>query len=84
MIKIDESAEGPDPKDGLAQVSAPAPAMSEDPPVLQVTGHPGLGTCECGSDTFVLVNELRAREVPGIRASRMYECTRCGKYRLGK
>lgn len=52
--------------------------------VISVTGHPMLGNCECGSDTFVLVNEFRETQAPGFRSSRMYECVKCAKYRLAK
>lgn len=79
MRKMEEDAESP------AAGVTPAPAaVQEAPPVLQVSGHPGLGACDCGSVTFVLVNVFSQAEMPGIRSSRMYECTRCGKYRLGK
>lgn len=79
MRKIEEDVESPAAGGGV-----PPATLPEAPPVLQVSGHPGLGTCDCGSDTFILVNEFNRAEMPGIRSSRMYECTRCGKYRLGK
>jgi hypothetical protein len=42
-----------------------------------------LGKCSCGSDQFVLANEMTADAIKGVRASRMYECMGCGMYRLG-
>jgi hypothetical protein len=43
----------------------------------------GLGRCHCGSDRYTLANEMKADKQSGMPASRMYECTNCGKYRLG-
>jgi hypothetical protein len=66
-----------------------APAASEAAtPALQVAESPRLGKCECGSERFVLVNELKVNEqdeadTGGIRVSRMYECAECREYRLG-
>lgn len=39
--------------------------------------------CFCGSRNFVLVSEMMAGGDKGIPASRMYECSRCGAYKLG-
>ena len=69
----DEGAETP-------ELPSPVPPAT----VLSVTGHPMLGSCDCGSDTFILVNELRDAQAPGFRSSLMYECVTCGKYRLAK
>jgi hypothetical protein len=43
-----------------------------------------LGKCTgCGGENYILASELNSDEVKGIPASRMYECTACGTYRLG-
>jgi hypothetical protein len=42
-----------------------------------------LGKCLCGSGHFVLANEMVADPGKGLPASRMFECTGCGEYRLG-
>jgi hypothetical protein len=39
--------------------------------------------CVCGENHFVLANEMLQDKVEGLPASRMYECTGCGKYSLG-
>ena len=46
-------------------------------------GVPTLGKCSCGGDHYVLANEMRADVIEGIPASRMFECMKCGTYRLG-
>jgi len=43
----------------------------------------GLGKCGCGGFTYTLANEMKSDKRNGLPASRMYECTNCGKYRLG-
>lgn len=42
-----------------------------------------IGKCTCGNDTFALASEMSASSGEGIPASRMFECTACGEYRLG-
>jgi hypothetical protein len=42
-----------------------------------------LNTCDCGTNSYVLANEMLQDKVDGLPASRMYECTGCGKYSLG-
>lgn len=43
-----------------------------------------LGACvNCGGNDYHLASEIRAGNVRGLPASRMYECTGCGEYRLG-
>ncbi len=69
------------------EISEPA-ATDAVAPTLQVPEDPRLGKCVCGSERFVLVNELKVNErdepdAGGIRVSRMYECAQCGEYRLG-
>ncbi len=75
MSRSKDDAEKPQP----AADGVPAP----DTPI-QITSRPQLGICECGSASFSLVSEMNSEEVPGIRVSRMYECTVCGTYRLEK
>ncbi len=78
MRKISEMQ----PADDTAGAALPAPAERKLPPI-EITGHPRLGKCACGSESFVLVSELDEEALPGIRPSRMYECISCGDYRLG-
>jgi hypothetical protein len=78
MTKINDTSAAPGEAGGILQ------ALEVTTPAIQISGHPALGSCDCGSVTFVLVNELTELDGPGIRASRMYECTACGEYRLGK
>lgn len=75
MSKVTEEADMPAANEAAA-------------PALPVRESPHLGKCECGSERFVLVNELSVNErdepdAGGIRVSRMYECAQCGEYRLG-
>lgn len=68
-------------------MSAPSefsPVSVAETPVVHVAGQAGLGNCDCGGSTFVFVNELKMDKTSGIRASRMYECTCCNTYRLGR
>lgn len=57
-----------------------APEAVRAQPALVVSGMP---KCFCGSENYVLANEMIADTIKGIPASRMYECIGCGKYRLG-
>lgn len=41
--------------------------------------------CACGGEAFVLVNRMEPDAEAGISfASKMYECTECGAFRLYK
>jgi DNA-directed RNA polymerase subunit M/transcription elongation factor TFIIS len=42
-----------------------------------------LNACLCGTNHYVLANEMLQDRVEGLPASRMYECTGCGRYSLG-
>jgi len=78
MNKAKNDAQGLDPE------AACVPAPQAQPAAIQITSSPQLGVCECGSASFALASEMNREEVPGIRLSRMYECTLCGSYRLEK
>jgi hypothetical protein len=42
-----------------------------------------LNPCLCGTNHYVLANEMLQDRVEGLPASRMYECTGCGRFSLG-
>jgi hypothetical protein len=42
-----------------------------------------LARCPCGANNYVLASDMAANPATGLPASRMYECTACGEYRLG-
>ncbi len=70
--------------EGIEPEAVRVPATEAQPAAIQITSQPQLGVCDCGSASFSLVSEMNSEEVPGIRVSRMYECTVCGSYRLQK
>ncbi|MBS4082301.1 MAG: hypothetical protein KGZ73_02015 [Rhizobiales bacterium] len=70
--------------ESLGSKAACRSALQVQPAMMQFASHRQPGVCECGSASFSLVSEINSEEVPGIRVSRMYECTVCGSYRLGK
>jgi DNA-directed RNA polymerase subunit M/transcription elongation factor TFIIS len=42
-----------------------------------------LNTCICGTNQYVIANEMLQDRLEGLPASRMYECMGCGRYSLG-
>lgn len=78
MTKINDMPAAP------GEVGVISQALEVAAPAIQIIGHPALGNCDCGSVSFVLINELAEPEAAGVRASRMYECIACGEYRLGR
>lgn len=69
---------------GLEPEAVCVSAQEAQPAAIQIANRPQLGVCDCGSASFSLASEMNSEAVPGIRVSRMYECTVCGSYRLQK